>query len=79
MFQRATTLACTVSVDATARGDVHARDGADERGLAGTIRAHDRDDVAFRDVERDAIERPRVAMEYIEVLHAQHHSASAPR
>jgi hypothetical protein len=58
---------------------VHACDGADKRGLAGAVRTNDRDDVALRDVERDAIERLRVAVEYIEVLDAQHHSASAPR
>jgi hypothetical protein len=33
----------------------------------------------LRDVERDAIERLRVAVTHVERLHAQHHSASAPR
>ena len=56
--------------DAPARRAVHARDGADERGLAGAVRADDGDDLAFRDLERDAIERLRVAVEHIEVLDA---------
>ena len=57
----------------------HARDGADERGLARTVRADDRDDRAFFDFDRDAVERLRVAVEHIEGLDGEHQIASAPR
>ena len=65
--------------DAPARRPQHAGDGADERSLAGAVGADDGDDRALFDVERYAIERLRVAVEHIEVFHAQHHTASAPR
>ena len=59
---------------------MHAGDGADERGLAGAVGADDGDDRALGDLERDAVERLRVAVEDIEVLDRQHQAtASAPR
>ena len=67
-------------LDAAARRAVHAGDGADQRGLAGAVRADDGDDRALGDLERHVVERLRVAVEHIEVLDAQHQStASAPR
>ena len=66
--------------DAAARRPVHAGDGADERGLAGAVGADDGDDRALVDLERDVVERLRVAVEHVEVLDVQHQStASAPR
>ena len=63
-----------------ARRPVHAGDGADERGLAGAVRADDGDDRPFGDLERHVVERLRVAVEDIEVLDLEHQStASAPR
>src|SRR5262249_41150399 len=66
--------------DAAARRAMHARDRANERRLAGPIRADNGYDRSFVDVERHVVERLRVAMEDIEILDAQHQSpASAPR
>jgi hypothetical protein len=65
--------------DRTARRAVHARDGADQRGLAGAVRADDRDDRPLLHLERYAVERLGVAVEHVDVLDAEHHSASAPR
>ena len=66
--------------DASARGSVHAGDGADEGGLAGSVCADDGDDRPLSDLKRHVVERLRVAVKDIEVLDAQHQStASAPR
>jgi hypothetical protein len=63
--------------DASARRPVHAGDGADERGLAGAIGADNGDDGALGDVERDTVERLRVAVEDVEILDPEHHTSSA--
>ena len=47
-------------------GLTHAGDGADQRGLAGTIGADNRDDRAFRHLERHAVERLRIAVEHVD-------------
>ncbi len=66
--------------DPPARRAVHARDGADERGLARAVGADDRDDRPFVDLERDAVERLRVAVKDVEALDREHQaSASSPR
>jgi hypothetical protein len=66
--------------DASARRPVHAGDGADEGGLAGSVRPDDSNDRPLTDLERHVVERLRVAVKDIEVLDAQHQStASAPR
>ena len=66
--------------DAAARRAMHAGDGADQRRLAGAVGAHDGDDAARLDVEGDAIERLRVAVEDIEGLDVEHQcTASVPR
>ena len=54
--------------DAPARGLVHPGNGADQRGFAGAVGADDGDDRALLDLERDAVERLRVAVEHIEVF-----------
>jgi hypothetical protein len=59
-----------------------ARDGADERGLAGAVGADDGHDLALGHVERDRRERLRVAVVEIEVAdleHRRHSSVSSPR
>src|SRR5207237_10147130 len=74
--------ACDVAAavtDRAARRAQHARDGADERGLARAIGADDRDNRALLHFERNTIERLRVAVEHIDVLYRQHQIASAPR
>jgi hypothetical protein len=50
---------------------VHAGDGANERSLARAVRPDDRDDRSFGDLEGNAVERLRVAMEDIDLLDAQ--------
>ena len=48
--------------------------------LAGAVGADNRDDRALFDLERDAIERLRVAVKHIEIFDAEHQAtASAPR
>ena len=65
--------------DAAPRRAKHAGDGADERGLAGAVGADDRHDGALRHFERNAVERPDVAVGHFEVLDGEHYTASAPR
>ena len=66
--------------DAPTRRTVHAGDGANERGLAGSVRPDDGNDRPLADLERHVVERLRVAVKDIEVVDAQHQStASAPR
>jgi hypothetical protein len=50
----------------------HACERANERRLAGAVRAHDGHDRTFLDVERHRVERLHVAVEYIEIFNAQH-------
>jgi hypothetical protein len=70
----------TVKPDVAARRPDHAGDGADQRGLTGAVGANDRNDRAFRHLERHAIERLRVAVENIDAIDGQHQcTASAPR
>src|SRR5262249_37896387 len=52
--------------DAPAARPDHATDGADQRGLARSVGADDRHDRALVDLERDAVERLRVAIEHVE-------------
>ena len=54
------------------RARAHAGDGADQRGLAGAVGADDGDDLALRDLERDAVERLGVAVEEVEILDREH-------
>src|SRR5262249_54008343 len=66
--------------DVAPRGTLHARDGADERGLAGAVRPNDGDDLARRYVKCNPVERLRIAVKDIEVGHVEHHpTACAPR
>jgi hypothetical protein len=66
--------------DASTRRMVHAGDGANEGGLAGSVRPDDGNDRPLADLERHAVERLRVAVKNIEIVDAQHQStASAPR
>ena len=59
---------------------IAARDAIECRRLAGAIGANDGDDAALLDGQRHAIQRLRVAIEYVEVLDREHQpSASAPR
>ncbi len=66
-----------LEADRAARRAVHPGDGADQRGLAGAVRADDGDDLALGDLERDAVERLRVAVEEIEIADGEHHEAAA--
>src|SRR5512144_1988004 len=66
--------------DPAPRGLVHPRYGADQRALAGTIGAHDRNDRTLFDLDRDIVERLRVSIIHIEIFDAKHQpTASAPR
>ena len=66
--------------DASTGRPMHARDGANERGLACSVRPNDGDDGCLLDLERHVVEGLRVAVEDIEIIDAQHQStASAPR
>ena len=66
--------------DAAARRLVHSGDGADERALARAVRSDNRDDRSLLDLERDVIERLRVAVKHVEIFDAEHQpTASAPR
>src|SRR5690606_41109954 len=56
-----------------------AGDGADQRGLAGAVGADERDDLAGADLEADAVERLRVAVEHRQVADRQHVSAASDR
>src|SRR6185437_6692456 len=67
----------TIEADRTAARPLHAEDGADERALAGAVGADDGDDLAFGDVERNAVERLRVAVEEVDVAQLEH--LSRPR
>ena len=51
-----------------ARRLVHAGDRANQRGLAGAVGADDGDDRALLDLQRNAVERLRVAVEQVEVF-----------
>jgi hypothetical protein len=73
-----------LEADRAARRALHASDCADQRGLAGAVGPDDRDDLALGDVERDAVERLRVAVEEVEIGDAEHQraavaGAAAPR
>src|SRR4029453_2527205 len=68
-----------VKDDAAASRLLNAPYGADQRRLAGTIGAADRNDGALLDLERYAIDRLRIAMKHVHVLEAEHQTASAPR
>src|SRR5205085_12450906 len=57
----------------------HAGDGADQRSLARTVRADDRDDRTFFHFERGAVERLRIAVAYVDALDGEHQIDSAPR
>ena len=61
--------------DAAARRPIHAGNGANQCGLAGTVRTDDGNDIAGRNFERNRIERLRVAVKDIEIFDAQHHAA----
>src|SRR2546425_13313999 len=66
--------------DASARGTMYAGDRADERAFSRAVRADNRDNGAFADLERHALERLGVAMEDIEAFDREHQAiASAPR
>ena len=58
-------------------GPMHPGDGADQRGLARAVGADDGDDLALGDLERDAVERLRVAVEEVEIADGQHHGRAA--
>src|SRR5262249_15344231 len=58
-------------LDRAPRG-MHARDRADERGLARAVGAHDGHDLPRAHLERDAIERLGIAVEEIESTDRQH-------
>src|SRR6185437_8354096 len=58
----------------SARRPVHPGDGADERGLAGAVRADDGDDLAVGDGKRNTVERLRVAVEEVEPFDLEHHA-----
>ena len=58
---------------------MHAGNGADERGLAGAVGAHDGDDGTRFDGQH-IIERLRVAVKQVELFYPKHQpKASAPR
>jgi hypothetical protein len=66
--------------DAPGARALDAGDRADERGLARPVRADDGDDLARGHLERDALERLRVAVVEVEVLDGEHQtSVSSPR
>jgi hypothetical protein len=54
-------------------------DGADQARLAGAVGADDGDQLARLRTERDRVERLGVAVEQVEVLDLQDHTASSPR
>jgi hypothetical protein len=56
-----------------------AGDGADQARLAGAVGPDDGDKLALLHHERDAVQRLRVAVEEIETLHLEDHTASSPR
>jgi hypothetical protein len=73
-----------VERDPAGARDLDARDRANQRRLAGAVRAHDRDDRAARHRERDARQRLRVPVEQVDVLDGErraagHISVSSPR
>src|SRR5262249_21000257 len=66
--------------DAAARGALHARDGADQRGLAGAVPSQDAAEPAFLHIDAEVVQRLRIAVENVDVADRQHHeAASAPR
>ena len=71
--------------DAAGRGRNDAGDGRDERGLAGTVRPHDADDLALAYGEIDAAHRGHGAIAHDQTGHLQqwharaHCSLSGPR
>jgi hypothetical protein len=67
--------------DAAGLGRDQARDGAQQRRLAGTVRADERDDLALPDRDRDVLERVHCAVEHLEPLHHElaHAGISSPR
>ncbi len=57
-----------------------AGDGAQQRRLAGAVRADERDDLAFVDRERDLAHRLEQAVSHVEPLDGeQTHAAPLPR
>ena len=66
--------------DPAPRGLVHPGYGADQRALAGTIGTHDRYDRTLLNLDRDIVERLRVAIKQINIFDAKlQPTASAPR
>jgi hypothetical protein len=65
--------------DSPARRAQHAGDGADERGFAGAVGAHDGHDRPLLHGQRDTVERPGIAVAKIELHDPEHQNASAPR
>src|SRR5882672_5411638 len=68
--------------NASAAGRLDAGDGANERGLAGAVRADDGDDLALRYLERDVGEGLGISVVQIQILDLKkraHISVSSPR
>ncbi len=61
-----------VEQDTPCVGSLQARDRAEERALPGAARAEHGDDLAARDVERDAVERERPSKRDRDVLDPEH-------
>ena len=63
-----------------ARAALDAGDGADQRGLAGAVRADDGDDLALADLEAHVVEGLGVAVIEIEIADRKHQIfVSSPR
>src|SRR5690348_18290247 len=45
-----------------------ARDGVEQCGLAGAVETDDRDELALMDVDRDVLQRLRLAVEHADIL-----------
>src|SRR5262249_38786643 len=66
--------------DSAGGGPLHPGNRADQRRLAGAVRADDGDDRSLCDLDRHVIERLCIAIEQVEALDDQRHaSASVPR
>src|SRR3970282_761020 len=64
--------AASVELDLAPSRTQHARDGHQGRGFSGPVASDDGDDLAFPNLQRDAVERLHVAVEGLELAHPQH-------
>ena len=65
--------------DASGPRPLHAGDGADQAGLAGAVGADDGDQLAAAHLQRDAVQRLGVAVEEVQPVNLEDHTASSPR